>query len=83
MRSPLKSCKPSLYQLCKKYCLIPIDKIGPSLTLGYGQSFECRGLEELEKATSCSVQAFVSTATDINNAITLLRNALMLPIKTH
>jgi len=67
-------------QLCKKYCLIPIDKIGRSLTLAMANPLNVEALEELEKATSCSVQAFVSTATDINNAINrYYENALMLP----
>ena len=55
--------------LCKQYSLVPIDKIGRSLTLAMANPLDVQALEELEKTTGCSVQAFVSTATEINNAI--------------
>ncbi len=55
--------------VCKQYCLVPIDKIGRSLTLTMANPLNVQALEEVEKITSCSVQAFVSTATDINRAI--------------
>jgi len=55
--------------LCKQYCLVPIDKIGRSLTLAMANPLNIQALEEVEKATNCSVQAFVSTATEITNAI--------------
>ena len=55
--------------LCKKYSLVPIDKIGRSLTLAMANPLNVLALEEVEKITECSVQAFVSTATEINNAI--------------
>ena len=55
--------------LCKQYCLVPIDKIGRSLTLAMVNPLNVQALEDVEKATGCSVQAFVSTATDINSAI--------------
>jgi len=56
-------------QLCRQFCLVPIDKIGRSLTLAMANPLNVTALEEVEKATSCSVQAFVSTTTEINNAI--------------
>jgi len=55
--------------LCKQYSLVPIDKIGRSLTLAMANPLDVQALETLEKTTGCSVQAFVSTATEINNAI--------------
>jgi type IV pilus assembly protein PilB len=55
--------------LCKQYCLIPIDKIGRSLTLAMANPLNVQALEDVEKVTECSVQAFVSTTTEINNAI--------------
>jgi type IV pilus assembly protein PilB len=55
--------------ICKKYCLIPIDKIGKSLTLAMANPLNVEALEEVELATNCMVQAFVSTATDINASI--------------
>ncbi len=55
--------------LCKKYCLVPIDKIGRSLTLAMANPLNVQALEDVEQITDCSVQAFVSTATEINSAI--------------
>ena len=55
--------------LCKQYCLVPIDKIGRSLTVAMANPLNVEALEDLEKVTECSVQAFVSTATEINSAI--------------
>jgi len=55
--------------ICKQYCLVPIDKIGRSLTLAMANPLNVQALEDVEKVTDCSVQAFVSTATEINSAI--------------
>jgi len=55
--------------VCKQFCLVPIDKIGRSLTLAMANPLNVQALEEVERVTSCSVQAFVSTATEINSAI--------------
>jgi type IV pilus assembly protein PilB len=57
------------FNLCKQYSLVPIDKIGRSLTLAMSNPLNMQALEDVETATGCSVQAFVSTATDINSAI--------------
>jgi type IV pilus assembly protein PilB len=56
-------------KLCKQYCLVPIDKIGRSLTLAMANPLNVLASEDVEKFTGCTVQAFVSTATEINNAI--------------
>ena len=55
--------------LCKQHCLVPIDKIGRSLTLAMSNPLSVQAFEDIEKATGCSVQAFVSTTTEINSAI--------------
>ena len=55
--------------LCKQHCLIPIDKIGKSLTLAMANPLNLVALEDVELVTNCMVQAFVSTATDIKSAI--------------
>lgn len=55
--------------LCKKYCLVPIDRIGRSLTLAMANPLNLEALEDVELVTNCMVQAFVSTATDIKAAI--------------
>ena len=55
--------------ICKKYCLIPIDKIGKSLTLAMANPLNLKALEDVELVTNCMVQAFVSTTSDIKAAI--------------
>ena len=55
--------------VCKKYCLVPIDRIGKSLTLAMANPLNLSALEDVELITSCTVQAFVSTSTDIKAAI--------------
>lgn len=55
--------------ICKKYCLVPIDKIGKSLTLAMANPLNLSALEDVELVTNCTVQTFVSTATDIKTAI--------------
>ena len=55
--------------LCKQYCLIPIDKIGKSLTLAMANPLNLKALEDVELVTNCMVQAFVSTTSDIKAAI--------------
>jgi type IV pilus assembly protein PilB len=56
-------------EICKQYCLVPIDKIGRSLTVAMANPLNVNALEDIEKITNCSVQAFVSTATEITSAI--------------
>ena len=55
--------------ICKKYCLIPIDRIGRSLTLAMANPLNIQALEDVERVTSCAVHAFVSTASEIKNGI--------------
>ncbi len=55
--------------LTEKYCLIPIDRIGKNLTLAMANPLNLNAIEDVELITNCTVQAFVSTATDIKSAI--------------
>lgn len=55
--------------LCRKFCLIPIDKIGKSLTLAMANPLNFQAMEDVELITGCTVQTFVSTATEIKQAI--------------
>jgi len=55
--------------VCRQFCLIPIDKIGKSLTLAMSNPLNVQAAEDVELITGCTVQAFVSTTTDINNSI--------------
>lgn len=51
------------------YCLIPIDKIGNTLTVAMFNPLNVEAIEDLEDLTSLEIQIFISTATDIKNAI--------------
>ena len=55
--------------ICRQYCLIPIDKIGSSLTLAMANPLNDNAIEDIELITGCSAQTFVSTASDIREAI--------------
>ncbi len=55
--------------VCEQFCLIPIDKIGKSLTLAMSNPLNIKAVEDVELLSGCTVQAFVSTTTDIRNAI--------------
>jgi len=55
--------------VCRKFCLIPIDKIGKSLTVAMSDPLNMNALEDIELITGCTVQTFVSTTTDIKEAI--------------
>ena len=55
--------------ICEQFCLIPIDKIGKSLTLAMANPLSVNAVEDVELISGCSVQVFVSTTSDIRNAI--------------
>jgi len=55
--------------VCRQFCLIPVDKIGKSLTLAMADPLNQSAIDDVELITSCTVQAFVSTASDIKEAI--------------
>ncbi len=55
--------------VCQQYCLIPIDKIGKSLTLAMANPLNVQAIEDVELLSDCSVQTFVSTTSDIKRCI--------------
>ena len=55
--------------VAKQYCLIPIDKIGTNLTIAMSNPLNVQAVEDIEMITNCNIQVFVSTMTDVNNAI--------------
>jgi hypothetical protein len=55
--------------VCAQYCLMPIDKIGDNLTLAMSNPLNKEAVEDIEEITKCSVQIFVTTTSDIRNAI--------------
>ena len=56
--------------VAKQYSLIAIDKIGDLLTIAMSNPLNVQAIEDIETLTKCKVQVFVSTMTDINNAVT-------------
>ncbi|HLF17445.1 MAG TPA: hypothetical protein VI749_00925 [Candidatus Omnitrophota bacterium] len=55
--------------ICRKFCLIPIDRIGKSLTLAMANPLNIQAAEDVELITGCSVQVFVSTSTEVKQTI--------------
>ena len=56
--------------VCKQFCLVPIDKIGKSLTLAMANPLNVQAIEDVELISGCTVQTFVSTSSDIRACIT-------------
>lgn len=52
-----------------QFCLIPVDKIGNNLTIAMSNPLNNLAVEDIELVSGLCVQIFVSTATDIRNAI--------------
>jgi len=55
--------------VARQYNLIAIDKIGDLLTIAMSNPLNVQAAEDIEMLTKCKVQVFVSTMTDISNAI--------------
>ncbi|MFH1771589.1 MAG: hypothetical protein ABH872_02125 [Candidatus Omnitrophota bacterium] len=51
------------------YCLIPLDKIGNTLTVSMANPLNTEAVEDLEDLTKLEIQVFVSTATDVRNTL--------------
>lgn len=56
-------------RVARQYCLIPIDKIASNLTIAMSNPLNSQAVEDIETLSGCSVQVFVSTASDIRQAI--------------
>lgn len=55
--------------VARQYCLIPVDRIGNALTIAMSNPLNVQAQEDIELITKCKVQVFVSTMTDITQAI--------------
>ena len=55
--------------LARRHCVVPIDRIGNSLTVAMADPSNLRAIEEIERLTSCVLQIFVSTSSEIRKAI--------------
>lgn len=56
-------------RVARQYLFIPIDRIGNNLTITMFNPLNIRAIEDIELISGCSVQVFVSTASDIKKAI--------------
>lgn len=57
------------HRVARQYLLMPIDKIGNNLTLAISDPLNVHAIEDVELISGCNVQIFVSTSSDIKNAI--------------
>ncbi|MCX5668069.1 MAG: hypothetical protein NTY34_07175 [Candidatus Omnitrophica bacterium] len=55
--------------VARQYNLIAIDKIGNLLTISMSNPLNIQAAEDIEMLSGCKVQVFISTMTDIANAI--------------
>lgn len=56
-------------RVAMQYRLIPIDKIGDNLTIAMSNPLNSQAIEDIETLLGCNVQVFVSTNSDILQAI--------------
>lgn len=55
--------------VARQYCLIGIDRIGDTLTIAMANPLNSQAIEDIELISGSQVQIFVSTTTDIKNAL--------------
>ncbi|MDD4939741.1 MAG: hypothetical protein PHE18_07750 [Candidatus Omnitrophica bacterium] len=56
-------------RVARQYLLIPIDKIGSSLTMAMSNPLNEHAIEDIELLCGCKIQIFVSTLSDVKGAI--------------
>ena len=55
--------------VARQYCLVPVDKIGDTLAVAMADPLNTSAVEDIEMLSHCSVQVFVSTLSDVVDAI--------------
>lgn len=55
--------------VARQYCLIGVDKIGDTITIAMANPLNTQAIEDVEMMSGSQAQIFVSTTTDIKNAI--------------
>ncbi|OGX41277.1 MAG: hypothetical protein A3C53_01010 [Omnitrophica WOR_2 bacterium RIFCSPHIGHO2_02_FULL_68_15] len=55
--------------VARQYCLVPVDRLGDTLTIAMADPFNRKAVEDIELLHHCAAQIFVSTPTDIFDAI--------------
>ncbi|MGD9015041.1 MAG: hypothetical protein PVI33_03350 [Candidatus Omnitrophota bacterium] len=56
-------------EVARQYLLLPIDKFGNNLSIAISNPLDSQAIEQVEKLVGINIQIFVSTSTDIKNAI--------------
>ena len=55
--------------VAKQYGLVAVDRVGSILTVAMSNPLNTQAIEDVEMLTHFKVQVFVTTATDVSNAI--------------
>ncbi len=55
--------------VARQFMLIPIDRVGETLTVAMANPLNQQAIEDLEMVTGCDILVFVSTTTEIRKAI--------------
>lgn len=55
--------------VARQFVLIPIDRVGNTLTVAMSNPLNQQAIEDLEMMTECDILVFVSTTTEIRKAI--------------
>lgn len=55
--------------VARQYCLVPVDRIGDTLTIAMADPLNGRAVEDIEMLSRCSVQVFISTWSEVAEAI--------------
>ena len=55
--------------VARQYCLIPVDRIGDTVTVAMADPLNTRAAEDIEMISHCTVQVFVATISDVMDAI--------------
>ena len=56
-------------RVARHYLIIPVDKIGDNLTVAMSNPLNIQAIEDVAMLTSCHVQTFVSTSSDLKKTI--------------
>lgn len=55
--------------VARQYCLVPLDRIGDTLTIAMADPLNMKAVEDIEMLSRCSVQIFVATLSDVLDSI--------------
>jgi len=56
-------------EIARKHDILPVDKMGDVLTLVMANPLDNEILQEIENLTKCKIEVFISTYTEIKEAI--------------